>query len=100
MRRRLFTNDLGLRHDAAENVADHRLVSSRNGNDPFGIAMFGNRKRKGAAAKLGAIGLLVQALENQPDLISRGRLRFQSVLKGANDPFVAILKIRGDEMIF
>ncbi|GAA4163780.1 hypothetical protein GCM10023069_12780 [Shinella granuli] len=62
--------------------------------------MFGNGKRKGAAAKFRGIGLFVQTFENQFDLISRVRLGFQSFVEGTDNPFVAILKIGRDEMVF
>lgn len=99
MSRRVIRADVGSGHDGAEDAFHGFLMSPRYRHDAFGIAMLGDGKRKCAPSKFRAIGLFVQALENQSDLISR-RFRFlQNLLEGTDDAIVAVIEIGGYEMI-
>jgi len=99
MGRSLVRPDIDIRHDVAENVPNHLLMQPRDRHDPFGIAVLGDGKRKRATAKFGAIGLFVQALENELELVSRRSLRFQGLMKRAYDSIVALLQIGCNEMV-
>ena len=100
MRGSLVKAQPGLGHDGAEDVANGFLMCASDRHDPFGIAVFGYGKSKGAASEFRAVGLLIQALENNSDLVSGGTRCVQDLLEGANDAIMAILEIGCNEMIF
>ena len=76
----LIRPDIRPRHDGAKYVPHGFLVRSRYRHDAFRIAVFGDSKSERAAPKLRAIGLFVQALENQFDLIPRSLRGVQNLL--------------------
>lgn len=100
MRGRLVKAEPGLGYDGAEDVAYGFLMCASDRHDAFGIAMLGYRKSKCTAPELRAVGLFIQALENNSDLVSRSTRRVQGLPQGANNTFVAILEIGCNKMIF
>ncbi|MOA06329.1 hypothetical protein D3C78_1259600 [compost metagenome] len=74
-------------------------MGTRNDHDALGLAMFRNRKSEGAAAKIRAIGLFVELLEDQPDLLFRSHVCIQHFLERMDYPLVTRLKIGCNEMI-
>lgn len=61
--------------------------------------MLGDCKGERAAPKLRAIGLFVQTLKNQFDLIPRSLRCIQNLLKRTDNTVVAILEIGCNEMV-
>ncbi|KVK51164.1 hypothetical protein L907_17370 [Agrobacterium sp. C13] len=61
--------------------------------------MFRNRKSEGAAAKIRAVGLFVELLEDQPDLLFRSHVRIQHFLKRINHALMTRFQIGRNEVI-
>ena len=99
MRGWLVQSNAGRGHNRAEDVLYCLFMRSRHGDDSFRVTVFGYRQSKRTAPELRAIGLFVQTLEDQTDLMSWITHSAKNLMQRTDDTLMAILEIGCHEMV-